>query len=153
MPLPQVWVPSKRRAPSQSSAMLPSHGIWPAPARGHRQTPVLILTRAAAPLPEVNQDYAGTCLPGTVLCSGRDKGGLCLCWEWDPSSHPQGRTEAGQEQLHAGRAGRAPAPIPITHQPLSGVLGGSFGGSGLGTPELPGIPLLRGDAHVHLQVT
>lgn len=101
------------------------------------------------------------CLPGTILRSGQDKGGLCPPWELDPSSLPQGRTEAGRRSTSTwgGQGGQQhPSPSPTSSSPTLWGQQGEIsqfppsaatveaGGRGLGTQEM-----LRGDAHVHLE--
>lgn len=71
------------------------------------------------------------CLPGTILRSGQDKGELCLPWELDPSSHPQGWTVAG-----APPRGEGSSTHP--HHPPARWGGRREGSAGFLPPKPPG---------------
>lgn len=144
MPCPRFWVPRSAMCPPRAPPAVP----------GRRQTPALILSVAAAPLPEVNQD-----LPGTVIMSPRHNPPLQPGQGGDLSplgagsvSCPQGWTDAGHGsssswggQRHPPPNPSPPPPTPLLHRGAAGrdqpVSSPCSQVRGLGTPEL-----LRGDA-------
>lgn len=118
--------PELRHAPQPPRLAHPRMGTWTDTSSNSEPGQLLHSPRLIG----ITQQQS-LCLPGTILRSGQDKGGLCLPWELDPRSHPQGWTEAG-----APPRGEGSSTHP--HQPPARWGGSREGSTSFLPPKPPG---------------